>query len=79
MVMVSRNLERANENDGFKMTALEYHMIILGDICDLGEEDKLGNFSLYNPCAVSLSLTMLTTSSTLSVMKTMENDVMGWL
>ena len=22
--MVSRNLERANENDGFKMTALEY-------------------------------------------------------
>ena len=23
MVIVSRNLERANENDGFKMTALE--------------------------------------------------------
>ena len=26
VVMVSRNLERANENDGFKMTALEYIM-----------------------------------------------------
>ena len=24
--MVSRNLERANENDGFKMTALEYRI-----------------------------------------------------
>ena len=26
--MVSRNLERANENDGFKMTALEITMIL---------------------------------------------------
>ena len=26
MVMVSRNLERANENDGFKMTALEFYI-----------------------------------------------------
>ena len=24
LVIVSRNLDRANENDGFKMTALEY-------------------------------------------------------
>ena len=27
--MVSRNLERANENDGFKMTALEYLFLVL--------------------------------------------------
>ena len=27
VVIVSRNLERANENDGFKMTALETRMI----------------------------------------------------
>ena len=27
--MVSRNLERANENDGFKMTALEYYITII--------------------------------------------------
>ena len=27
MVIVSRNLERANENDGFKMTALEFEML----------------------------------------------------
>ena len=26
--MVSRNLERANENDGFKMTALEYSITL---------------------------------------------------
>ena len=26
VVMVSRNLERANENDGFKMTALKFKM-----------------------------------------------------
>ena len=27
VVIVSRNLERTNENDGFKMTALEHEMI----------------------------------------------------
>ena len=27
MVIVTRNLERANENDGFKMTALEFEML----------------------------------------------------
>ena len=29
VVIVSRNLERANENDGFKMTALELYIILL--------------------------------------------------
>ena len=29
VVIVSRNLERANENDGFKMTALESLIIVV--------------------------------------------------
>ena len=44
--MVSRNLERVNENDGFKMTALEFRIINL--IWSLDKNNLVTGVAFYN-------------------------------
>ena len=44
MVIVSRNLEKANGNDGFKMTALECVMIV--DVHFIYDAITVSGFSL---------------------------------